>query len=272
MKIISYLETNGVGADRFKDTNVITPHDLYLVTLVIEEDEPVATEYPDITYKMMFNEYKQEPFKFMWALFKTPSGAGRAKDYKLTADFPAEGKNTAIIYGYTKIGKYVSDEPLAKGLKQYANTDDPKTVTPGQTIPFIAGKKAQFEGKDLPLVDKNDPKKGYSAPQPKIPSKHRTFKNLVPRFIEAYINDSSIVLISSSLYSDDGKQWEPRAIDQDLLFLERYTLETYNLNDPKQRLEQSILFYEKQIIRRHDIHVHEVKDTTNQLSGEKTND
>jgi hypothetical protein len=51
-----------------------------------------------------------------WVLTKTPSGAGPAKEYKVTAEFPAEGKNTAIIYGYTKMGKYVSDETLAKGF------------------------------------------------------------------------------------------------------------------------------------------------------------
>lgn len=72
MNMISYLATNGVGADRFKDTKVITPHDLMLGTLVNESGESVAPEYPAITTKMMFNEYKKEPFKFMWALIKTP--------------------------------------------------------------------------------------------------------------------------------------------------------------------------------------------------------
>lgn len=103
-----------------------------------------------------------------YILVKSPAGATNDAKHAITLDFPKENSTTEVIYEYLPIAKFVTTELSQKDkLPKYAtDKTDPAKIKLDYVIPFVADKKAQApDGKDLVLVDKADPKKGYVAPK-----------------------------------------------------------------------------------------------------------
>lgn len=271
MKIISYLETNGVGTARFEDTKAITPHDLMLETLVIEEGKPVLPEYPGITHKMMFDEYKKEPLQFVWALVKTAFRAVMwfiSNVFMRLLIFGIQGAVLTVIY-QTAIGKTFSEGTifhefwhftklwmLILGVTIFArfllrmtsfNGFIPRWKNELWIPPFIV----LWELHNGELVAHH-----YHTDLKQLSSNNYVeFKNMTyeSRFVLGYMNnliDIEWPLAAIVLDDNDVKAGEYYPEGPDMLYLTELSLATYDLNNPDQRgrLEKERLAYQNETI------------------------
>ncbi|WP_419154723.1 mucin-binding protein [Weissella minor] len=133
-----------------------------------------------------------------YALVKKPAGATTTAPYKATVDFPAEGTQAAAKYEYRKVGKFVTDEAKAKDkMPDYkVNAKEFEKIESSYTIPYVAGKKAQIDGKDLPLKDAKDKAGGYTA------SPQDMFKDTKV----TYVNDDATLKVVYRDMTDGGKE------------------------------------------------------------------
>ncbi|MBS0949205.1 hypothetical protein JK159_02255 [Weissella minor] len=133
-----------------------------------------------------------------YVLTQKPTGASNTAPYNATVDFPAEGMQAAAKYEYRKVGKFVTDEAKAKDkMPDYkVNAKEFEKIESSYTIPYVAGKKAQIDGKDLPLKDAKDKASGYTA------SPQDMFKNTKV----TYVNDDATLKVVYRDMTAGGKE------------------------------------------------------------------
>jgi len=270
MRFISYLETKGLGADRFEHSKPITSYDLMPQIMINEEDELVRLEgLPNVTLKMMFNEYKSAPYKFIWSLIKTPFRAVlwfiRNVFMRLLV-LSIQGALLTVLY-QAAIGETFSE---AKIFSQFWKIIVLWIVILGliKTIYWIIS--LQFRPNYIPgwthelwvppfivLWELNNGEliaHHYLADMQKLSSdQFSEFANMAyaDRFILGNINDLiDIQWPSTAMVLDEDEEaiGEHYPEGPDMLYLTELSLATYDMNnlDPRVRLEKQRLTYQNE--------------------------
>jgi len=232
-RFLNYLPTDIEKEDWHENPNI-----------VMYSDESAPVSHPSVTAKMKWQEYAKTPRDLVWPIFKTIMKSSLIILYAawliamVSADYSTSGiliiitATLAIAYYFRKVSFW---EPPYIILWEYI---DNEFIAHRYSVNFDEIKHANFSQAQVA---------GWEQ-----------------KFIVAYINGEASVFdevrslsFEEALVFDFKGQW-----NTNMLFLDRYALETYMLNEPKQRLEENIAFYEKQLSGEHAIHVHNVQDTT----------
>lgn len=253
-RTLNYFPTDIEKDDWYKNPNIVS-----------YRDESDVVGYPTVTPKMIWQEYVKTPWKFLWTILKTIMKCLLLILYVvwvievlkevLKADYSVSGINPgmvvlvsitlAIAYRFRKLTLW--EPPYIILWEQIDN----KFIAHRYNVNFNEIKNANFSQAQV---------KGWRQ-----------------KFIVAYINGQTAVYAEGGAVSDEDAvdfdfQSEKIDFDTNMLFLNKYALETYMLNEPKHKMEQSILFYEKELSGGHDTHVHDAHDTTKDVTGVSDND